>query len=146
LTDPREHWRLLEEAWAASSASPLSVRKAMLVVALIDSYVDRLFGDSGEEDVLEFRRQVASDCPTLGLVMDIAGHQVAAPTMVLSSRAVPLDRYDSLVLEDFMISVYNDHTVQELVVRGAGTPEQAALTMIERAFLEVGKLSGETFK
>lgn len=92
----------------------MSRRKAVLVAALVDAYVDRLFtADVEAEDILAYRKDMAAAWPALGLIMALCagrgGIDVATEAVV-----VPVADYGALPLEDFMVSLYNDHSVQRL--------------------------------
>lgn len=91
----------------------LSRRKAMLAAYLVDAFVDRLFAARAEPagDILAFRAEMAETHPPLALVLDlVAGHI----EMKLEAVEVPLADYDKLRVEDFMVSLYNQHSVQRL--------------------------------
>jgi hypothetical protein len=114
LAELAHHWRYLEAEWRAAQAAPLSLRRAMLVAMLADAYVDRLFAATpGAEDVLVFRNRMAASAPGLGLVMALAV-QTGASRLALEAVKVPLADYDRLAVEDFMVSLYNDHSVQRV--------------------------------
>lgn len=86
----------------------------MLVAALVDAYVDRLFAADGEaEDILVFRAAAASASPALAQIMALCSRQVGT-ALVMESIAVPIANYGTLAVEDFMVSLYNGHTVQRL--------------------------------
>lgn len=90
------------------------MRKAMLVAALVDAFVDRLFGEApGVDDILEFRAGMAAGAPGLGRVMALCSGR---GKLVLEAVEVPISAYGSLSVEDFMVSLYNDHTVQRLQI------------------------------
>ena len=108
----RHHRDYLEGAWQAAQAAPLSARKAMLVAALVDAYVDHLFGqDPDVGDILEHRAAIATRVPALGLVMALCAQR---GRLVTEAQAVPIEDYGALGVEDFMVSLYNHHTVQRL--------------------------------
>lgn len=107
------HRAYLDEAWQAARAAPLSRRKAMLVAALLDAYVDHLFAARAGEDVIAFRAGMARRSPELGRVMALCGQQDGS-TLMLDTVAIAVSDYASLGVEDFMVSLYNDHSVQRL--------------------------------
>jgi hypothetical protein len=114
LADLDHHWRYLEGEWAAARAAPLSLRRAMLVALLVDGYVDRLFAAMpGADDVLVFRAEMAQRAPALGLTMALAAQRDDA-RLLIEAVAVPLAEYASLAVADFMVSLYNDHSVQRV--------------------------------
>lgn len=95
--------------------APLSARKARLVAALVDAYVDRLFAAMpGAEDILAFRAAMAAGSPALGAIMALCGQN--GVQLATEAVAVPIADYGALGVEDFMVSLYNDHTVQRLVL------------------------------
>ena len=61
----RPHRDYLEADWRAARAAPLSRRKAMLVAALVDAYVDRLFAaDPDADDILVYRAKLGAAAPS----------------------------------------------------------------------------------
>jgi hypothetical protein len=109
------HRDYLEDEWRAAQAAPLSMRKAMLVAALIDAYVDRLFAAQPEpDDILEFRAGLAARSSALRMVFDLCAQRSGGARLVIEAVAVPIADYGALSVEDFMVSLYNDHSVQRL--------------------------------
>ena len=107
------HRAYLEAEWLAAQAAPLSARKAMLVAMLVDAYVDRLFAARPDaEDILVFRDDTAAGSPALGLIMALCAQR--GVWLVTEAVAVPIADYGALGVEDFMVSLYNDHSVQRL--------------------------------
>ena len=84
----------------------------MLAAHLIDAYVDRLFAAWAEHaaDILEYRGELAS-APALGLVFDLVAGRAE---LVIDAVEVPLAEYGKLSVADFMVSLYNQHTVQRV--------------------------------
>jgi hypothetical protein len=106
------HLSYLEAEFAAAVAAPLSSRKAMLVAQLIDAYGDRLFGAQDEtDDILVFRDLLAARSPELAKVFALCRGEARLMT---SAMEVPLAEYHKLEVEDFMVSLYNQHTVQRV--------------------------------
>ncbi|MDB5614187.1 MAG: hypothetical protein JWQ22_1840 [Devosia sp.] len=96
----------------------------MLVAALVDAYVDRLFAANGEaEDILDFRAEVAVRSPALGHIMALCSGRAR---LVTEAVAVPIADYGTLAVEDFMVSLYNDHSVQRLRLNGLDMRETLA--------------------
>lgn len=126
----QQHRDYLEAEWRALQAAPLSARKAMLVAALIDAYVDRLFAaDPDAEDILAFRSRIAGRSPSLGAIMALCSGRAR---LVTEAVAVPLADYGALAVEDFMVSLYNDHSVQRLQLElPDGTRQLAAVFLAE---------------
>ena len=125
------HRDYLDGEWRALRAAPLSARKAMLVAGLIDAYVDRLFAaDGAADDILEFRADVALRSPALGQIMALCAGRAQ---LVIEAVTVPLDDYGALAVEDFMVSLYNDHSVQRLRLIAADGHPQDLLETLEAA-------------
>jgi hypothetical protein len=107
----------LTEALAASEAAPLSAKKAMLAVLLVDAAADGLAG--ADDDVLAVRAGLAATSPALALVFELAAMREGGARLVTEAVAVPLSEYGTLRVEDFMVSLYNQHTVQRVrIARG----------------------------
>lgn len=84
---------------------------------LADAYADRLFAAMpGADDILQFRAELASTAPTLKLVFALCAQRAGGPRLALEAVAVPISDYGKLAVEDFMVSLYNDHSVQRVVV------------------------------
>jgi len=114
LDSLHQHRDYLDGVWRKAQATPLSARKAMLVAALIDAYVDRLFAAQAEpDDILEFRAAMAAGSEAVGLVMTLCSPG-GSVRLVTEAVAVPIADYGALGVEDFMVSLYNDHSVQRL--------------------------------
>lgn len=110
----KPHRDYLEANWQEAQAAPLSLRKAGLVAGLIDDYVDRAFRvQSHKDDILAWRESHAAKSPALGLVMALSARRNEV-TPTLEAVPVPLADYGKLAVEDFMVSLYNDHSVQRL--------------------------------
>ena len=100
---------------AAALNAPLSRKKAMLVALLVDGAVDEAFaGRAGGDDILAFREEQASRSAALRLVLELAAMREDGPRLVLEAVEVPIRDYGRLKVEDFMVSLYNDHTVQRV--------------------------------
>ena len=113
LADLDGHRRYLDQAWHAAQAAPLSARKAMLVAALIDAFVDHQFAaDAAWDDILEYRAARAARSQALGWIMDLCSQRRVQ--LVTEAVPVPISQYERLSVEDFMVSLYNDHSVQRL--------------------------------
>lgn len=93
----------------------LSRRRAMLATLLCDAYADRLFAaQTAEDDILRFRERLAAGSPALALVFALAAGRPDGPRLVTEAVRVPLGEYGRLSVEDFMVSLYNGHTVQRV--------------------------------
>lgn len=101
----------------------LSRRKAMLAAYLVDAYADRLFAARAEPaaDVLEFRAGLAKAHPGLAAIFALVAGQAE---LVIEAVEVPLADYGKLGVEDFMVSLYNGHTVQRLRIVNPGGARQ----------------------
>ena len=103
-------------AVAAARAAPLSTKRAWLAALLIDQAADALFavklGGQGE-DILAFRAELAAKSEPLALVFAIAGRE---RDLVTEAVEVPVRDYPNLGVEDFMVSLYNAHAVQRVLI------------------------------
>jgi len=131
LDSLQHHRDYLEAEWHGLRAAPLSARKARLVADLVDAYVDRLFGAApGVDDILEFRSAMAAGSPALGLIMALCSQ--AGVRLGTEAVAVPVAQYGALSIEDFMVSLYNDHMVQrQLLVTADGSRHDMLVTLSE---------------
>ena len=77
--------------------------------------MDRLFrAQPAADDILVFRDDLAVRSPALGLAFALAAQRADGPQLVLEAVPIPLSAYSQLPLEDFMVSLYNEHTVQRI--------------------------------
>jgi hypothetical protein len=114
----KDHFAYLQSALAEARAAPLSQRRTLLVVLLADALVERLFEAwrDGPDDVLAFRAALALRHPALGLIHEIALQRESGPRLVTEAVEVPLEDYPALGIADFMVSLYNQRTVQRVRV------------------------------
>lgn len=120
----------LEARFGEAGAAPLSRKKAMLVALLVDRLVDRLAAAEGADDILVFRDTLAANAPDLALVLALAAMQEGGPRLVVEAVEVPLAGYTALGVEDFMVSLYNERTVQRVLIADAdGTRHDAHATL-----------------
>ncbi len=120
MAELRKHLNYLEDELAAAEAAPLSRRRALLVALLADAFADRLFAagmDGG--DVLEWRAKLAGECAALGAVFAVARGDGSADLRLEAVTVAPAD-HDALGVEDFMVSLYNGHTVQRVILAASG--------------------------
>ena len=131
------HLAYLEEAVADARQAMLSRRKAMLAAHLVDAYADRLFAVRAEPagDVLEFREGLASTSPALAAVFDLVGGRIE---LVIEAVEVPLADYGKLGVEDFMVSLYNGHSVQRLRIVGPDGSRQDVHEVLAAAVEALG--------
>lgn len=110
----------------------LSRRKAMLAAHLVDAYADRLFAARAEPaaDILEYRAGLAAAHPALATVFDLVAGRAE---LVTEAVEVPLSDYGKLGVEDFMVSLYNNHTVQRLRIAGADGSRQDVHAVLAEA-------------
>ena len=124
-------------AVAAACAAPLSLKKAWLAALLIDQAADALFaarhGGQGD-DILVFRADLAGRSEALALVFAIAGRELE---LVTETVEVPLGDYGNLTVEDFMVSLYNAHTVQRVRVVLADGTRADVHEVLERALKDL---------
>lgn len=96
-----------------AAGAPLSRKKAMLAAHLIDAYADRLFWARAEPagDILEYRGGLAATHPDLGLIFALVAGRAS---LVIEAVEIPLADYSKLSVADFMVSLYNQSTVQRV--------------------------------
>jgi len=123
-----DHFALIEDEFAAAVAAPLSVRKAFLVAVLLDHFADRVFerfrtGDPkkvfGAEDLPAYRDLLRGRSPALATIFALCAQKPGGPELKTLAVEVPIADYPSLSVEDFMVSLYNQHTVQRVMIIGA---------------------------
>ena len=129
---PEQH--SITAALAALEASPMSRKKAMLLVLLIDAAVDAARPDGA--DVLAHREAVARRSEALALVMELAAIREGGARLVVEAAEVTADEYPALGEARYMVSLYNEATVPRLVIVGAGAV-RAALPVLRRAVAEL---------
>jgi len=125
--DLAAYWHLLQQEYRASRAAPLSMRRALLVTALLNNLPDRVFEAErsrisaldGAEDLPAYRALLRSRSAALGTISDVANQQANGPRLELTQVSVPLEAVGTLAVEDFMVSLYNDHKVQRVVIATA---------------------------
>jgi hypothetical protein len=83
----------------------------MLAALLADAYADRLMPAGG--DILAFRETLGGRSAALRLIFDLVAGRAR---LVTEAVEVPIADYPALGVEDFMVSLYNDHTVQRVRV------------------------------
>lgn len=133
LAELADHRAYLDAEMAALRATPLARRRGLLVAMLVDAYVDRLFAAGGRgDDILEFRAGVARDDAALRLILALGS---AKGDVVVTTEAVPvaLADYGKLSVADFMVSLYNDHSVQRLLLIDAHGQRHDLLDTLESA-------------
>jgi hypothetical protein len=120
-----EHFALIEEENRASLTAPLSARKAMLVVVLLDQFADRVFATHRAqapekvffaEDVLGYRDAVGDRSPALAAIFSLCRARPEGPVLKVVAVEVPIADYPQLPVEDYMVSLYNKNTVQRVVI------------------------------
>ncbi|OJX48051.1 hypothetical protein [Devosia sp. 66-22] len=118
----------IHAALAALEAAPLSRKKAMLLVLLLDEATG-----AGADDPLARRAELAAAHPALATVMDLAAMRETGPRLVLEPVAV--DAAEAAVLReaDYMVSLYNGATVQRLRIAWADARRADALDLLRRA-------------
>lgn len=127
-----DHFALIAEEMAAAAAAPLSLRRARACLVLVDLFADRVFQAAGAgsaaafgcDDVLAFRARLRAECPALGLIADVCAATEGGSRLTIASMPVPAGTYAGLGIEDRMVSVYSEGTVERVVIAGAeGTRE-----------------------
>jgi hypothetical protein len=135
------HFALIEAELAAVRAHPLSKRKTLLVAVLLDNFADRAFEAHrtapervfGAEDVLAFRDELRRRSPAQGLLFDLGAMGPGGARLETRAVEVPIPDYHRLSVEDFMVSLYNRHTVQRVLLVAADGGTRLALEVLEEA-------------
>jgi hypothetical protein len=116
---------LVAEGVEEAAARPLSARKARLAAALIDDFCDRAFDELrgagpawtlGAPDVLAFRDALRARSAALAAIFDLCEEAPGAPRLVTRSVKVPIAEYHRLSTPDYMVSLYNQNTVQRVML------------------------------
>jgi hypothetical protein len=81
----------------------------MLAAMLIDAQADRLL--PAGEDILAFRARLGAQSPALALIFDLCADR---SRLVTEAVAVRIADCPKLGVEDFMVSLYNGHSVQRV--------------------------------
>jgi hypothetical protein len=118
----------IRAALAAFEGAPLSRKRAMLAVLLVDAAIGE-----GAGDVLAARAAVAEREPALGVVMELAAMREAGPRLVVEALAVPEAEVAALSEADYMVSRYNDGTVQRVRIAWADGRRTDALETLRQA-------------
>lgn len=106
----------------------------MLVAALIDAFADRLFAATPEaDDILVFRAELAMSAPPLGPVFELCAQRAGGPRLALEAVTVPTADFSALPVEDFMVSLYNSHSVQRVVLVWPDGARQLAHDLLAEA-------------
>ncbi|WP_173088848.1 hypothetical protein [Devosia sp. 1635] len=122
------HWHLLQRDFAASQCARLSLRKAWLVAVLLDHVPDRIWDacieagaplPHGAPDFPSYRAWLRSSAPALADIFALVALQPDGPRLELLPVAVPAEAVEALPVEDFMISLYNDNHIQQLMLTTA---------------------------
>jgi hypothetical protein len=104
----------------------------MLVALLVDAYADRLFVAQAKPagDILAFRDELRATNAELALVLDLAAGRAE---LVTEAVEVPISDYGKLSVEDFMVSLYNRHTVQRVRIATADGGRHDVHAALEQA-------------
>lgn len=107
---------------------------------LLDDLADRLFAlTPAADDVLDFRADLAARSPALGLLFALTALDPDGARLVTEAVEVPLAEYSALAVEDFMVSLYNDHTVQRVLIATPDGGRHDALEVIGEALAFIRK-------
>ena len=102
-----------EAAIAAARAAPLSAKRAMRAALTLDAAAD---AHAAGGDVLAVRAALAARSEALRLLFALCAMRADGPRLVTEAVTVPLGDYGKLGVEDFMVSLYNGHTVQRVLI------------------------------
>jgi len=121
-----------------SVAAPLSLRKSLLVAVLLDHFADAVFARFrsapdrvlGAADVLEWRAALARRSEAVALVGELASGRHDRATWQIDTVIVPIADYARLSVPDYMVSLYNNNSVQRAtIVRRDGSTVPAQDTL-----------------
>jgi hypothetical protein len=143
-----ERFGRVEEALAEAEAAPLSVRKARIAAVLLDDFTERAWNRwkrqpervFGAEDLLAFRARVRVLCPAMATLAALAEGAATGPRLEVRAVAVPLEDYPGLSVHDFMVSLYNAHTVMRVIIVETGGATRALPVLHEAADWWRGRL------
>jgi uncharacterized protein YjbJ (UPF0337 family) len=121
-------------ALAALEASPMSRKKAMLLVLLIDAAIDS--ARPANADLLAHRRAVAAAHPALALVIALTAMREDGPRLAVHAVDAP-PRSEA----EYMISVYNDATIPRLMIVVDGVAREA-VPLLRQAVAALDGTSG----
>lgn len=147
------HWRLAERAVAASRSAALSVRHAVLAATLLDELPAAVFDAFrgtpavlGAANIASWRARLRSASPALALLADSCAARPDGPHLRLATVPVPEEAIRTMPIEDFMVSVYNQSTVERVVVATPGGEVTPARDILEAAAewwrAELARLAG----
>jgi hypothetical protein len=120
-----DHFALVDDEYQASLKALLSIRQAWLVATLIDHLPDRVFAAYRDtapekvfnaEDLPAYRTILRQNSPALATIFDLCALRPEGPTLKVVAVEVPIAEYHKLSVEDFMVSLYNQNSVQRVVV------------------------------
>jgi hypothetical protein len=113
LASPEDY---LASVWFDAQNAPLDRLRSKLVAHLVVYHLTE-WSRQDERDILEVRETLRQQSPALnalmGLCFDESGYELEVEALT-----VPIEDYGSLALEDFMVSLYNSHQVQRLMLHG----------------------------
>jgi len=115
----------------------------MLAALLLDAEVDRLFAGG---DILNHRATLAAASPALRLVLELCAMRPDGPALLTESVEVPLAEYDRLEVQDFMVSLYNGHTVQRVRIAAPDGTRHDVHEVLAAALADLRKFSVELDK
>lgn len=142
MPDLSSHLAYLEGALRDAIAAPLSLRKARLAAALADTFPDRLFAvQRTGDDILQFRASLGRSSPALAAIFDLCSGRDGV-RLAVESVEVPAADYPELLVEDFMISVYNGQRVQRIVFAHADGRREDAHSVLAEAVRALAAAAG----
>jgi hypothetical protein len=84
----------------------------------------------GAEDLPAYRALLRQHFPALGTLFDLCAFRPGGPRLLIKTVEVPLADYPRLSVEDFMVSLYNRHTVQRVMLVGADGTQTLAHVLL----------------
>lgn len=132
------------EALQRAQEAPLSRRRILLAALLIDEVLEALCTASGASDILAFRGMARQAHPALADLLELTALAEAGPWLRLETVEVPLADYGGLDLPDFMVSLYNQHSVQRARIAWADGRREDALPILAKALAALDDLAART--
>jgi hypothetical protein len=132
------------EALQRAEEAPLSRRRILLAALLLDEALEALCKASGADDILAFRVMARQAHLALADLLDLTALAEAGPSLRLETVEVPLADFGRLDLPDFMVSLYNQHSVQRARMAWADGRREDALPILARALAALDELAGRT--
>lgn len=115
--------------------APLSRRRILLAALLIEEALEAVSRVSGAGDILAFRSDVRQADGAVDALFELTALADDGPWLRLETVEVPLADYGQLDLPDFMVSLYNQHSVQRARIVWKDGRREDALALLAKALV-----------